>query len=676
VAGTRLGGLGTRLRHLLPQGHTLPDDVWRRRHRALLVVLWAHAVGLPLFGIAQGYGVFHSIQEGLLVAAFAGMAMLAGRRKRLAAALVSLGLITSSAVLVHLWGGVIEAHFHFFVMIVVLSLYEDWVPFLIAAAYVVLHHGLTGAFDPGSVYNHADAVEHPWKWAAIHGLFVTGAGIGAVTAWRLNEDVRAETREAYRQARESEERFKSAFENAPIGMALVSIDMSTLGRFIQVNPAMYEMAGRSEVELLGRSFQDLVHSDELEEAVELLESLLAGDEASVHAENRYVRADGRLVYGLASVSLVRDGSGRPVHAIAQVQDISERKRAQEQLAFQAYHDSLTELPNRRKLMEDLEREIGSATPEDPVLLLLFDLDGFKAYNDTFGHPAGDALLSRLGHRLEAAVEGRGTAYRMGGDEFCVLGGLGVDGADPLASAASAALSEQGQGFNVTASFGSVVLPMDGEDAAQALRNADQRMYARKGSGRASAARQASDALLKALAERSEELANHMCDVTDLCEAVGEALEIPEGEMAHLLQAAALHDVGKVGIPDAILEKPAPLDDEEWEFMRKHTQIGERILGAAPALTQAAKIVRSTHERMDGRGYPDRLSGEAVPLASRVIAVCDAYDAMISTRPYRAAMSPEGAISELRRNSGTQFDARVVDAFIAVLAERKSSSTIA
>jgi two-component system, cell cycle response regulator len=155
--------------------------------------------------------------------------------------------------------------------------------------------------------------------------------------------------------------------------------------------------------------------------------------------------------------------------------------------------------------------------------------------------------------------------------------------------------------------------------------------------------------------------------------VAEALEIPEGEMAHLLQAAALHDVGKVGIPDAILEKPAPLDDEEWEFMRKHTQIGERILGAAPALTQAAKIVRSTHERMDGKGYPDCLSGETIPLASRVIAVCDAYDAMISPRPYRAAMSPEGAISELRRNSGTQFDPPVVDAFIAVLAERKSTT---
>ena len=147
-----------RVREALPEGRTLPDRVWRRRHRALLTLLWLHAVGLAFFALGQGYGVVHALQEGGIVALIAGAATAAGTRKRAAATLVSLGLITSSAVLVHLWGGVIEAHFHFFVMIVLLSLYEDWVPFLVAAAYVVLHHGLAGTIDPNSVYNHADAV--------------------------------------------------------------------------------------------------------------------------------------------------------------------------------------------------------------------------------------------------------------------------------------------------------------------------------------------------------------------------------------------------------------------------------------------------------------------------------------------------------------------------------------
>ena len=324
VTGNGLRELGTQLRHVLPQGRGLPEDVWRRRHRGLLILLWAHAVGLTLFGLAQGYGVLHTAADGLAVAAFAVMAMLAHRHQRMASALVSTGLITSSAVLVHIWGGVIEAHFHFFVIIILLTLYEDWLPFLLAAAYVVLHHGIVGGLFPNSVYNHGAAIEHPWRWAAIHGAFVVAAGAGAVLAWRLNEDVRAETREAYRQATASEERFKSAFENAPIGMALLSIESETFGRFIQVNRAMCEMVGRTEADLLARPLQALAHPDEAPLVVALLESLLDGEHTTAHGEGRYLRADDSALTGAVSVSLVTDGSGRAVHAIAQVQDISER----------------------------------------------------------------------------------------------------------------------------------------------------------------------------------------------------------------------------------------------------------------------------------------------------------------------------------------------------------------
>jgi PAS domain S-box-containing protein/diguanylate cyclase (GGDEF)-like protein len=672
----RLRELSARLRDALPQGRTLPDDVFRRRHRVLLALLWAHAVGLSLFGMAQGYGVLHSIGDGSVVATFAVLAMLMSRRKRVASSLVSLGLITSSAVLIHLWGGVIEAHFHFFVMIIVLSLYEDWVPFLLAAAYVVLHHGLMGVLAPHTVYNHPDAIAHPWKWAAIHGAFVTAAGIGCIAAWRLNESLRIETKKAYDLARASEERFKSAFENAPIGMVLASIDPGDTGRFLQVNRAMCEMSGYSEVELVGKSFSDITHPDDLEDSAAALDKLVAGEYAHYELEKRYLRADGRVLWTLVRVSIARGSSAEAQYAIGQVLDITEQKRAREQLTYQAYHDVLTGLPNRRRLMEDLDLELPSATPEDPVLLLLFDLDGFKAYNDTFGHPAGDALLSRLGRRLCEAVEGRGTAYRMGGDEFCLLARLGVDGEAPLASAAAAALSEQGEGFNITASHGAVVLPIDGAEPAEALRRVDQRLYARKGNRRASAGRQATDALLKVLSERSADLGIHLHDVTALCRAVADTLELPDEEVTPLLQAAALHDVGKVGVPDAILNKPAPLDEPEWDFMRKHTLIGERILSAAPALSGAAKIVRSSHERFDGQGYPDGIAGQDIPLASRIIAVCDAYDAMLSNRPYRTAMSPEGALSELRQGAGTQFDPAVVDAFFTMLANGNGAAVAA
>jgi HD-GYP domain-containing protein (c-di-GMP phosphodiesterase class II) len=260
---------------------------------------------------------------------------------------------------------------------------------------------------------------------------------------------------------------------------------------------------------------------------------------------------------------------------------------------------------------------------------------------------------------------------MGGDEFCVLSSLGADSPESIAVDAGAALAEHGEGFSVTASYGSVLVPAEAASSVEALRVADQRMYARKSFGsRASAGRQSTDVLLRVLSERSPELGIHLDEVTELCGAVAAKLGLPEDEVVPLLQAASLHDVGKAAIPDEILNKPGPLDAEELAFMRRHTVIGQRILSAAPALARAASFVRSSHERFDGDGYPDGLAGEEIPLGARIIAVCDAFDAMRSPRPYRAPMSLEGTVNELRRCAGTQFDAAVVEAFSAVIAERE------
>ena len=253
------------------------------RHRALLALLWMHAVGLTIFALAEHVSVLHSLAHGLVIAAIASCAMLAHGNRRLAAAFVSVGLITSSALLVHIWGGVIEGHFHFFVMIALLALYEDWLPFLLAAAYVVVHHGLMGALDPGAVYNHRDAVEHPWKWALIHGGFVVAAGTASVVTWRLNENVRAETQAAYRRARESEARFKSAFDDAPIGMVLATIEPERAGRFLQVNRAMCELTGYAEEQLVGKHFSDITHPDDLDVSVPLKRRMLAGELSSYRA---------------------------------------------------------------------------------------------------------------------------------------------------------------------------------------------------------------------------------------------------------------------------------------------------------------------------------------------------------------------------------------------------------
>jgi diguanylate cyclase (GGDEF)-like protein len=172
----------------LPKGRSLPEEIWRRRHRGILVLLWAHAVGIACFGVLRGHGLAHSLSEATVVA---GIALLASRQqlaRGLQSGAATVGLVTCSAILVHLSGGAIEMHFHFFVMVGVITLYQDWLPFLLAIGYVVLHHGVLGVLDPTTVYNHPAAWRNPWKWALIHGVFVVGASIASLTAWRLNEE--------------------------------------------------------------------------------------------------------------------------------------------------------------------------------------------------------------------------------------------------------------------------------------------------------------------------------------------------------------------------------------------------------------------------------------------------------------------------------------------------------
>ena len=333
--------------------------------------------------------------------------------------------------------------------------------------------------------------------------------------------------------------------------------------------------------------------------------------------------------------------------------------------IEAETDALTGVGNRRKLMIDLGATLDARTTS---VLMLLDLDGFKAYNDTFGHPAGDALLARIAEKLSGAVASEGEVYRIGGDEFCVLAGVGPERVDAFAAATAMSLEEQGPGFKITAAYGTVALPEEAAGVADALRIVDGRMYDEKDGRRASAGRQSRDVLLRVLYERDARLQGHLSGLVELVRAVGEGVGLSDDELADVTLAAELHEVGKLAIPDSILLKPGPLNEEEWSFVRRHPLIGERILSSAPALAKVSGLVRSTQERMDGEGYPDQLAGEDIPLGSRIIGTCAAFVAMTSELPYRAARSPEAAVEELRRCAGTQFDAGVVEALVAVRAE--------
>jgi diguanylate cyclase (GGDEF)-like protein len=383
-----------------------------------------------------------------------------------------------------------------------------------------------------------------------------------------------------------------------------------------------------------------------------------------------------IAMGMVGVCLLAVGSFTPIGATAVVCGIAslvavlmrllitfeQNTRMLRMTETRAVTDALTGLANRRALMTDLEDAV-SASPPEAMVLALFDLDGFKAYNDSFGHPAGDDLLLRLGQALARSVLPHGRAYRLGGDEFCILARTRDLSAETICKAAEQALCERGKGFKITASWGKVLIPVEVTTSTDALRVADRRMYAKKGRRADSARSQTRGVLLRMLHEREPELERHLDGVARLAAAFGKALALDAEEQDVVVRAAELHDIGKVAIPDAILHKDGDLTPEEWELMRKHTIIGQRVLDAAPALQPVANLIRSTHERWDGEGYPDRLAGRDIPIGARAIFICDAYSAMTEGRSYRSPLSQEEALEELRRGAGTQFDPDLVRAFV-------------
>ena len=476
------------------------------------------------------------------------------------------------------------------------------------------------------------------------------------------EDV-TNARDTARALREAEERFRRAFDDSPIGMALVALD----GRFLRVNRTLCEITGFATDELLARTFQEITHPDDVEQDVALTEDAVSGAIRTYRMEKRYVRADGSIIWVKLSVTLVRDDDERPLYFVSEIEDIAERKRTQLELQRLANFDVLTGLGNRRKLTNDLEHALHEPSEAHPHVLVILDLNGFKPYNDTFGHPAGDALLRRLAGKLAEAAQPHGDAYRLGGDEFCVLGSPPAEAVAAYVDSSVRALDEEGSGFCVSACFGVAVLPEEAATPSGALTIADRKLYAHKHLHQTERDRP-HEALLRALQEREPALGEHCSGVAALAVAVGGRLGFAARDLDELRRAAELHDIGKLAMPDGVLAKRGPLTSREWALMRQHTLIGERILTASPALGSLGRIVRSTHERWDGTGYPDGLTGDAIPQASRIIAVCDAYMAMAADRPYQRARSGTRSLAELRAGAGTQFDPAVVAAISAEVGE--------
>jgi diguanylate cyclase (GGDEF)-like protein/putative nucleotidyltransferase with HDIG domain len=344
-------------------------------------------------------------------------------------------------------------------------------------------------------------------------------------------------------------------------------------------------------------------------------------------------------------------------------------RARDRLMLVSRTDPLTESLNRRGFEERVRGELDDAMRSGRAFaLVLLDLDNFKTVNDLHGHSAGDELLCWVVEGMQRTVRPMDTIGRLGGDEFAVLApGLSHPDAAVFGERIRAVLSER---IMVTA--GIACFPVDGLDPDELQRHADAHLYEQKHGLAVSFAagqRELSWAatLAHAVDARMASPTEHSATVARYAAGIAQRLGWGGADLAYLRVAAMLHDVGKVSLPDQILRKPGPLDDREYEEVKTHPAIGADFVNRVDGLSPIAVWVRHSHEHFDGSGYPDALSGEDIPLASRILLVADAFDAMTSDRPYREALPQEEALDELRHNAGRQFDPRCVAAFEEFLA---------
>jgi diguanylate cyclase (GGDEF)-like protein len=427
----------------------------------------------------------------------------------------------------------------------------------------------------------------------------------------------------------------------------------------------------------------------------------------------------KLTDTLADAATSPAGRGRHVRLPDRVLS-SSIERLQKRIAeveAMATTDQLTHLLNRLACLQVLSTEIDRANRYDRQLAVaLIDIDHFKRINDSHGHAVGDEVLANVASLLRANIRAVDSLGRYGGEEFLlVMPETDIDGgvatAENIRRAVGRAQVKVPVSTGTIETTVTISIGVAGRHAAESLdidrilREADGAMYGAKAAGRdqvhahrpvnedgglsrapidagartmamevGQAAFQASNLhLLEALRQRPGWAGGASQMIANLAADIGRAVGLSEGDIDRIRTASLLHDLGKLAIPDEILSKPAPLNPIEWRTIVEHPRIGQVVLEQAGAIRDAASIVLHHHEWFDGRGYPHGLAGSEIPIGSRIVAIADAYEAMISDRPYSPAMSHQAALDELLRERGTQFDPDLVDVFIALVGDGRTES---
>jgi len=461
--------------------------------------------------------------------------------------------------------------------------------------------------------------------------------------------------------------------------AIYGIDMN--GNCTFCNASCLKMLKyQQQKDFLGKNTHSLIHykhSDGTPLPIEECKILDALDKVTgVHVENEvFWRSDGTC-FPVEYFSYPQYRNGKVIGAVITFLDITERKKSEAEILYLSYRDQLTGLYNRRYFEEELARL--DVPRKFPLTIVMADMNGLKLINDSLGHAMGDEILKRIAEVLQKGCRSGDLVARLGGDEFVILLPKtdSREAKQMIQRIKDSASKEKVGPVDISISFGYGTKNCKEEKIQDIFKIAEDHMYGHKLFESPTMRRKAINTLISTLHGRSKQEENHAHRVSELCKSMGKTLNLPETEIVELKTAGLLHDIGKIAIEESILSKPGDLTDNEREEIRRHSEIGYRILSTVNTMSQMAEYVLAHHERWDGKGYPKGLKGDNIPLQARIIHIAEAYNDMTSARSYQNTLSAEEAVVELQKNAGLQFDPELIKVFIEkVLAKGSDHSNL-